>query len=81
MSSRLENISCQLSSLTTVVLGMNDDTYQAGLGHPNHLTDFREKSVMRELDDDLDDGDYDEADDSSDGEYLDVVADTEDVTV
>lgn len=67
VSSRLENISCQLSSLTTVVLGMNDDTYQAGLGHPNHLTDFREKSVMRELDDDVDDGDYDEADDASDG--------------
>ena len=79
MSSRLENISCQLSSLTTVVLGMNDDTYQAGLGHPNHLTDFREKSVMRELDDGDDDdhGDDHEADEASDGEYLVEVTDTE----
>ena len=75
MSSRLENISCQLSSLTTVVLGMNDDTYQAGLGHPNHLTDFREKSVMRELEDG-DDDDH-EADEASDGECLVEVTDTE----
>ena len=78
MSSRLENISCQLSSLTSVVLGMNHDTYQAGLGHPNHLTDFREKSVMRELDvDDVDHGDYHEADEASDGECLVEVTDTE----
>jgi len=69
VSSRLENISCQLTSLTRVVLGHVSDTchdtvsdlsdtcdsYQAGYGHPCHLTDFRERSVMRELDDDSDD--------------------------
>jgi len=68
VSSRLDNISCQLTSLTRVVLGhvadtchdtcsdLSDtsDSYQPGYGHPRHLTDFRERSVMRELDDDSD---------------------------
>ena len=69
VSSRLESISCQLTTLTRVVLGhvadmchdtvsdLSDtcDSYQAGYGHPRYLTDFRERSVMRELDDDSDD--------------------------
>ena len=83
MSTRLENISTQLTSLTRVVLGLSpghhDDTghnqsYQVGLGHPDNLTDFREKSVMREIGDDdtdhTDDNDEDPiiADDSDDDE-------------
>ena len=59
VSSRLESISSQLSALTRVVLGLGDteaeqeeESYRAGSGHPehiHHLTDFRAKSVMREL--------------------------------
>jgi len=51
VSSRLENISDQLSTLTRVVLGLEETghSYHSGSGHHRHLTDFREKSVMREL--------------------------------
>ena len=63
MSSRLEGISSQLSALTRVVLGLGDtegeqeadqevESYRAASGHTehiHHLTDFRAKSVMREL--------------------------------
>ena len=58
MSSRLEGISSQLSALTRVVLGLDtpeeEESYRAGTGHPEHInirhfTDFRAKSVMREL--------------------------------